>query len=179
MHVAVFLKFWLWIKYRGCHLEVFILDTIDENIIGAPIMQNYFLVPYHNVNFFQYWTILYIAPDIVIALPTLRLQSWSLLISLLGWSMVLFCNAFHIVIASKIEISDNYRHRERAIKIRGKELIAKIKQKRRLKAITLQEALENSQILLSQYWKKEQFEITKIISHLGIPLIFSTTVLLF
>ena len=93
--------------------------------------------------------------------------------------MVLFCNAFHIVIASKIEISDNYRHRERAIKIRGKELIAKIKQKRRLKAITLQEALENSQILLSQYWKKEQFEITKIISHLGAPLIFSTTVLLF
>ena len=39
-----------------------------------------------------------------------------------------------------------------------KELILKIKQ-RRLKAITLEEAVEKYSILLSQHWKKEQSDM--------------------
>ena len=48
------------------------------------------------------------------------------------------------------------RKSDKSIKERGEDLKPKMKQ-RTLRAITVQEAIEISPILLSQYWKKKIF----------------------
>ena len=72
-------------------------------------------------------------------------------------------------------MQEKTRSIEREIMGRSKEITPKMKQ-RRLRAITLQGALEKSPILISQYWKNEWLDINIIISFFWGPIIFSPTV---
>ena len=73
------------------------LITVEENIISTIKMRNHFCYPLKMVIFpilrQQYWTFS-IAPHLVIALPTLRQQKLSLLISLLQF-LYEFCRLVH------------------------------------------------------------------------------------
>ena len=60
-------------------------------------------------------------------------------------------------------------------KKRSKGLIPKIKQ-RRLRAITLQRAIENIPILLSKFWKTNNLKVHQnLFRILGAPIIYSFT----
>ena len=129
------------------------------HIIATIKMRNIFFYPCKNGLFS-------IAPHLVVALPTLRQQQLSLLIAFLQF-LYDFCSCCPLTLLKALEKSNGYlfaitfkSEKERQLQrvsyqIRSKELIPKQDANIRLRVITLQGAIEKSQILLSQYWKNE------------------------
>ena len=56
----------IWLELTFLDIKVLILSAVDENIIGAPKIHNYFWNPSKMLNFLilrkQYWTFLYCSP---------------------------------------------------------------------------------------------------------------------